>query len=79
MIGVAQDNPGLYIVAQLTGMNPLDGSDRTYGHEYRRGNLTVISENPPGTGGGGAACRFQFKFHTAKLRTFWKFFVTLHD
>ena len=77
MVRVAENDPGVYIVAQFALVNRLNGADSPDGHENRGGNHTVVCGYLTGAGIGAFRCCFQFEIHTrdcfknAKLRLFW--------
>ena len=63
MIGVAQNNLGLYLLAQLGEMYTLDASHRTYWHEDGRLDLAVICCNKTRASIRGIVAMLYFKRH----------------
>ena len=63
MIGVAQYNLSLYIVAQLVHMHTFYRAHGTDGHEYRCGYVTVVGADKTGTGRTVAAGMLECEFH----------------
>ena len=49
MIGIAEDDLGLDIVAQLVHVHGLDASERAHGHEYRSLDGAVVGGDHAGT------------------------------
>ena len=63
MIGVAQDNLSLHLLAEFSKVNALDRPYRTHWHENRGFDLTVVCCYQTGTGIAGCVGMLYFELH----------------
>ena len=50
VVGIAQNDLRLYVVAELVAVDGLDRPDRAHGHEDRCGDSAVVGRDNPGAG-----------------------------
>ena len=63
VVGVAQDDPGAYLLAQLAEMHTLHAAAGAYGHEDGGLYLTMVGGYPAGAGGTVGVDVLEFKGH----------------
>ena len=70
MVGIAQDDARLYIVAQFAHVDAFHGAAGAYGHENRGGNRAVVGGDYSGARIGGWRSGFNDEFHMGKVTNF---------
>lgn len=68
MVGVAEYNLRLDVIAQFAGMYPFHSRACAYGHEDGGLYRTMVGYDYSGACIGAGGCCFQLEFHVAKLR-----------